>query len=383
MSNYPSTPLMRSIAAAVAANVPVLIWGKPGSGKTAKISAWLDKWNFHCEVLVGGNREATDFIGHPYIDDNDTTAYTDLEWSRRLRESGHGALILDELTTAAPSTQKGMLRVIQERMVGHHSLGENTVIVAMANPPEQGCDAYDLPAPTANRFMHVDWALDSKEWMAGLAQGFDHLEVPDLDTLVAPNTAAGQARAFQMVQGFLSHAGQFLEPDVPKDAHDAGRAWASPRMWTQAMKVIARIHATDDNTRFLALKGCVGDAAAKAFETWLMHADLADPEAVLADPSIVDWSNERPDRLWALTQSVMRIVQDPASQNPKTLWTQGMAVMAACCEAGKPDIVFTSVTKLYAANPDPKAPVPATILAMMEKLLINMNQLSGPLAAAS
>ena len=52
MSNYPSTPLMRSIAAAVAANVPVLIWGKPGSGKTAKISAWLDKWNFHCEVLV-------------------------------------------------------------------------------------------------------------------------------------------------------------------------------------------------------------------------------------------------------------------------------------------------------------------------------------------
>ncbi|WP_205759916.1 hypothetical protein [Arthrobacter sp. PAMC25564] len=51
-----------------------------------------------------------------------------------------------------------MLRVVQDRYVGDTKLNDSVSIVALMNPIETTVDAYDLPAPMANRMMHLKWA---------------------------------------------------------------------------------------------------------------------------------------------------------------------------------------------------------------------------------
>ena len=71
---FPSSPMMRALAAAVRANVPVLVWGPPGVGKTASLGAYADAWGYHFEPITGANREATDFLGLPIqTEDNEVS----------------------------------------------------------------------------------------------------------------------------------------------------------------------------------------------------------------------------------------------------------------------------------------------------------------------
>jgi MoxR-like ATPase len=152
MTTHPTT---RVFAASIMANVPVLLWGNPGIGKTALIELWGAEWGYHVETVVGSNREATDFLGFP-ADKNGVTSYLSLAWAERLREAVKGILFLDELSTSAPTVQKAMLRVAQERYVGETKLPDTVAIVAAANPADVAVDGWDLAAPVANRFLHLD-----------------------------------------------------------------------------------------------------------------------------------------------------------------------------------------------------------------------------------
>ena len=49
-TTFPSNPMMRAFAAGVRGNVPTLVWGDPGVGKTAKISAYARAWGYHTET---------------------------------------------------------------------------------------------------------------------------------------------------------------------------------------------------------------------------------------------------------------------------------------------------------------------------------------------
>jgi len=99
--------------------------------------------------------------------------------------------------------------------------------------------------------------------------------------------------------------------------------------------------------------GCVGEGAAIEFMTWDQQHSLHDPEAVLNNPSIVEWSKERPDRLFALVNGVVAIVKMELaadSRNTK-VWEKGMAVLVACAEGGKPDAAMPAARHLLAAKP--------------------------------
>ena len=45
-------------------------------------------------------------------------------------------------------------------------------MVAAANPPEQAADGWDISPPLANRFCHLDWDLQAREWADGIVAGF-------------------------------------------------------------------------------------------------------------------------------------------------------------------------------------------------------------------
>jgi MoxR-like ATPase len=303
----PALPHIRVMAAGIRANIPTLLWGDPGVAKTATITAFGEASGLHVETVVGSVREATDFMGLPFEDDG-TVKYTALSWARRCAEADRALLFFDELTTAPPSVQRAMLRILQERVVGEFQLPETVSIVAAANPASVAVDGWDLPAPIANRLMHVDWKMDTDGWLTGVMTGFEGVTPQAIDEVLGAGDDVHRVQVRAKVTTFLRNRPDLLHK-MPTDPVLAGKGWPSPRSWTNAMSVLGELDPTDDDAAMLALVGCVGEGAATEYLAWAATTDLYDPDAVLADPSIVDWKGSRPDKLFALVYSLAAVVQ--------------------------------------------------------------------------
>src|SRR5947209_971142 len=172
-------PAVEALGVAVAARVPVLLWGAPGTGKTSAIRAMADEMGWPCETVIAAIREPSDFSGLPVVRESGVDMAPP-RWAQRLAESGRGILFLDEISTAPPAVQAALLRVVLERVVGDLALPDDVVVVAAANPPEQSADGWDLSAPLANRFCHLEWAVDANAFADGITGGFAPPVVPDL-----------------------------------------------------------------------------------------------------------------------------------------------------------------------------------------------------------
>ena len=283
-----------------------------------------------------------------------------MAWAERLREAVKGILFLDELSTSAPTVQKAMLRVAQERYVGETKLPDTVAIVAAANPADVAVDGWDLAAPVANRFLHLDWHFDSDGWLEGLMSGFEFSTAPDLREMLATTDRTIAART--MVAAFLKTRPDLIEPGVPKDAITAGRGWPSPRSWTNLVSVAAKLREDDQEALMVAAIGCVGEGAGREFVQWFMTADLYDADEVLADPSIVDWT-ERPDRIYALVLSLTAIAR---IRGDATTWTQAVNALTMCAAKGRPDLAYPGMRNLMQHMPDGVKVPKATITAFQD-----------------
>jgi len=69
--------------------------------------------------------------------------------------------------------------------------------------------------------------------------------------------------------------------------------------------VLALLADGDADAAYLAAAGLVGEGAAVEYLTWRREADLPDPAAVVADPTIVAWKSLDPSRVWAVLAGVV------------------------------------------------------------------------------
>ena len=156
--------LLRAVGICVSTRVPFLLWGLPGEGKTAVVESaagagWL------VETLIVSHHEPSDFAGLPVIAGDGSVTLAPPSWARRLAEhDGPGLAFFDEWTTAAPAVQAAALRPLTHGEVGSLRLPEKVSFGAAANPADVAVGGWELAAPTANRFCHLDWHLDAREW---------------------------------------------------------------------------------------------------------------------------------------------------------------------------------------------------------------------------
>jgi len=297
---------MHIIETAIRANIPILVVGEPGTGKTSSIEALCRRNGWPYEVIIAGIREPCDFLGLA-VARNDRTEWLPPDWaislSARAQKHGCGVLVLDEISCAPPTVQAALLRVIQERVVGSHRLAPEIAIIAIANPAEQAAGGWDLAAAMANRFIHYRWRLDYEKWCEGMICGWGN--------------SKRVTSAHALVASFIHHKpGLLLQ--VPNDPHSQSQAWPSPRTWEAAACLINVC--TSDETIADIVASSVGPGPALEYCSWAKQRDLPDPVKLLAGEGELP---SRGDRLYSALASTIAVV----AQAPEERWILGWRVL--------------------------------------------------------
>jgi hypothetical protein len=331
--------------------IPVLVWGAPGVGKSSFVES-LARPDYPVVTLIASLHDPTDFNGLPTLHDG-RVRFTPPEWVFLFEEAGKGILFLDELTTAPPTVQAALLRLVLERKVGLHSLPKEVSIAAAANPPDLAASGWELSPPLANRFVHLNWELSAETFQDAL-QGGGFPNAPELT--IDPARHAERLPYWRaIVANFLKRSPGMLLSTPAEDEF----AFASPRTWDYAIALMASCdllgyaprpgaQPSETNPFINLIIGCLGSGVAFAFLTHLRQLRIPDPEEVLHGRAAVD-PNLREDELMTLFSAMAGILNlYHEQQRPETLdcaqrFLQGALQVA---QANKPDALYTTIRSM-------------------------------------
>jgi len=345
-----SDPNASALAIAIQTRIPVLLWGLPGTGKTAAVVAYAKARQLPIETVIASIRDPTDFSGLPVPLPDGTVAMAPPAWARRLAQApgGRALLFLDEISTAPPAVQAALLRVVLDRTVGDLTLPEGVSIVSAANPPEVAAGGWDLTPPLANRFVHLDWeGLDAEAWGDALVS--NDWPAPNGGPTL-PDNWEEDTRVRALIAGYVKFKPTSLQ-QVPKGETDAGRAWPSRRTWSNLAALITAARAVDAGFEVQAVlcAGCVGPGVGGEFLTYLRESNLPNPEDLLKDPG----SYKHPDR-GDLAYSILVAVSEAAVRKPsKERQVAAWTILASAAKAGGADVGAVAARRLArATKPD-------------------------------
>ncbi|AXE87344.1 Denitrification regulatory protein NirQ [Streptomyces sp. Go-475] len=340
----PDTQL-EALTLAVAADLPVLLWGEPGIGKTAALTQLATALDLPLTTVIASVHEPSDFSGLPIVGDDPAAQGVPMappDWAVRLVRAGRGLLFLDELSTAPPAVQAALLRLVLERRIGALRLPPGVRIVAAANPRSSAADGWELSPPLANRFVHLQWTHDAEVVVRGLGGIWPTATLPLLDPHKLPEAVDFARRA---VCGLLT-ARPGLVHRLPSGEARRGGAWPSPRSWEMTLHLIAFATAAGSSRDVLSLlvRGTVGDGPGLELLASLDRMDLPDPETLLADPGGAELP-QRGDLRQAALDAVVAAVR---ARPERSRWDAAWALLVRAVETGPPDVVVVPATTLAA-----------------------------------
>lgn len=336
---------LEALTLAVAADLPVLLWGEPGIGKTAALTQLSEALDLPLTTVIASVHEPSDFSGLPIIGDDPASQGVPMappEWAVRVVRAGRGLLFLDELSTAPPAVQAALLRLVLERRIGTLRLPPGVRIVAAANPRSSAADGWELSPPLANRFVHLNWVHDHEVMVRGLGGTWPYATLPTLDPEKLPEAVDFARRA---VCGLLAGRPKLVH-QLPSSEARRGGAWPSPRSWEMTVRLIAFATAAGASRDVLSLlvRGSVGDGPGFELLTSIDRMDLPDPELLLADPDAADLPT-RGDLRQAALDAVVAAVRN---RRTKVRWDAAWVLLAKAAETGAPDLVVVPATTLAA-----------------------------------
>lgn len=252
--------------------VPLMIWGAPGIGKSDLVREAAAVQGYPLIDLRLSQLEPTDLRGIPLHDNGKVRWIPPDELPDEARDGAHGVLFLDEINAAPPPVAAAAYQLILDRRLGAYRLPEGWSIVAAGNRLDDRGITYVMPAPLANRFMHVELQADVDAWLAWAAQqGID-----------------------PVLRDFMAEQPHWLARFLPEPEV---KAFPSPRSWVFADRVIKRRGRSGpsglDETTLIHVAACVGREAAAALAEFVGGGEQ---EGL----SVAGWLNE-PGSLAQLT----------------------------------------------------------------------------------
>ncbi|MFB8275129.1 AAA family ATPase [Nocardia colli] len=334
---------LEALALAVAADLPVLLWGEPGIGKTAALTQLAADLDLPLTTVIASVHEPSDFSGLPIIGDDPAVQGVPMappDWAVQLVRAGRGLLFLDELSTAPPAVQAALLRLVLERRIGTLQLPPDVRIVAAANPRSSAADGWELSPPLANRFVHLQWTHEHDVVVRGLGGTWPHATLPRLAPEKLTEAVAFARRAVCV----LLAARPVLVHQIPTSEARRGGPWPSPRSWEMTLWLVAFATAAGSSRDVLSLliRGTVGDGPGFELLASLDRMDLPDPEELLADPAGAVLP-ERGDLRQAVLDGVVAAVRK-RPERPR--WDAAWALLVKALESGAPDLIVVPATTL-------------------------------------
>ena len=244
---------------------PVFIWGPPGIGKSDIVQQITDSLGNSLMIDMRlALMEPTDLRGYPFRNPETNTMEwappADLPTEELASQYDNIVLFLDELNSAPPSVQAAAYQLILNGRVGQYVLPKNVKIVAAGNRETDRGVTYRMPAPLANRFRHLNMAVDFGDWL----------------------TWALMNNVHEDVVGYLSYAKQDLFDFDPKTS---SQAFATPRSWSYVSEMLNVDSFNDANVseQKAEIAGAVGEGmAGKFIEHRRIAGKLPNPQDVMS-----------------------------------------------------------------------------------------------------
>ena len=284
-----------SINHAIRKNRPIFLWGPPGIGKSDIVRQITeDLGNSHLIDIRLSLWEPTDIKGIPYFDSNSGTmvwgAPAELPTEEFASQFDYVVLFLDEMNSAAPAVQAAAYQLILNRRVGQYKLPDNVVIIAAGNREADKGVTYRMPAPLANRFIHLELAVSFDDWFQWAVNNNQHKDVV----------------------GYLTFAKKDLYDFEPRSA---SRSFATPRSWSFVSELLA--DDVDETTTTDLVSGSVGEGLAVKF---MAHRKVAsqmpNPSDILAG-KVKEMASKEISAMYSLTVSLCYELQEADNKNDK------------------------------------------------------------------
>ena len=158
----------REIKVAMRKKRPIFLWGPPGIGKSELIADICEEMGGKLYDLRLALMDPSDLKGVLYYNTelhNATwSAPPDLPSKETAAKYPIVVLFLDEMNSAPPATQAAAYQLVLNRRVGTYELPDNVVVVAAGNRDTDRGVTYRMPAPLANRFIHLTLRPDFETW---------------------------------------------------------------------------------------------------------------------------------------------------------------------------------------------------------------------------
>lgn len=336
------------------ANVPILVWGKPGEGKSRIAEAIFKELDWPFYICNGANMDPTDVGGWPVDAGEDGIVRRAPQWAIDLSErkigEKRGGIFFEELNLSPKANQAAFMRIAHDAVVGDEKLGPGVCRIAAANPLEYSAGGWNLDPPFANRFYHLNWQLSTAYWCEAMVNGFKPPQFPLLPETWMQYLPLTRAE----IQAYIRHQPTALS-EIPKDESKASGAFPTPRSWTMAASLLAAARALglSDGIKLRLVEGSVGGPAAGTYMHYRASLDLPDPEDTLKAPEkfVVKM---RGDKMYALLSAVTAVV---LARNTAPRWEQAWDVLARAGEVGGKDVTIACAGTL--ANNKPAGVNPA------------------------
>jgi hypothetical protein len=242
---------------------PLMLWGPPGIGKSDLIRALCEEngWGF-VDVRLA-QRDPVDLRGLPVPENGAVKWLPSSEWPRDA--GSRGILLFDELTAADRTLQVAAYELILDRRLGDtYQVPPGWLVCGAGNRAEDSSVSLPMSAALANRFLHLDLAVDVDQWSRWALR---HGLRPDLIA-------------------FLRHRPQLL---IDMARSDLQRGWPSPRSWARVSAFLDGAAMLSEQARQTGLVGLVGEGPALELKAYLdITSKLPDFGAVLRGEATLD-----------------------------------------------------------------------------------------------
>jgi hypothetical protein len=269
----------------------VFLWGPPGIGKSDIVKQIGEDAGREVVDVRLALWEPTDIKGIPYYNADQGKMVWAPPSELPTDPESTAIIFLDELNSAPPAVQAAAYQLILNRRVGTYELPKGVDVVAAGNREGDRGVTYRMPAPLANRFIHLEAKVDFDDFQEWAVMNNVHPEVV----------------------GYVGFAKQDLYDFDPKSP---SKAFATPRSWVFVSDLL-KDDDCDIDTLHNLIAGAVGDGLAVKF---MAHRKIAGrlPKAEdILKGKVKDLQIKEVSAMYSLTVSLCYELKDQADKKAK------------------------------------------------------------------